>query len=173
MHTCTHALISYCIFRFLSDSNWGPFQQQISFPTTKLTFLHPYRTRSNERIMDQFEQNQAALRRDMDVMGERMTQLMETLHVVVQGQEELRKSVVGMVKDTPTNSADEGVKTKEILVEGIPKVVDDHHEVIDLEHDLTAELTETAKMYQALEERLKAEFQHCCSMLGTWDCDPP
>src|SRR3954464_1036769 len=50
----------------------------------------------------------------------------------------------------------ERVKTKEILVEGIPKVVDDHHEVIDLEHDLTAELTETAKMYQALEERLKA-----------------
>src|SRR4051812_504233 len=71
--TCTHApMHSYhtAFSGFLSDSNWGPFQQQISFPTTKLTFLHPYRTRSNERIMDQFEQNQAALRRDMDVMGE-------------------------------------------------------------------------------------------------------
>src|SRR3954471_5449442 len=128
MHTCTHALIPYCIFRFLSDSNWGPFQQQISISTIKLTSLHPYRTRNNEkRIMDQFEQNQAALRRDMDVMGDRMTQLMETLHAVVQGQDELRKSVASLVKEVPNPVTDGGTKSKEILVEGVPKLVDDHH----------------------------------------------
>src|SRR3954465_5656786 len=96
MHTYIH-IITLHFQVIVQDSNWGPFQQ-ISFPTTKLTFLHPYRTRSNERIMDQFEQSQAALRRAMDVMGEKMTQLMETLHVVVQGQEELRKSVAGLIK---------------------------------------------------------------------------
>src|SRR4051812_39053084 len=134
MHTCTHALISYCIFRILSDFNWGPFQQQISFPTTKLTFLHPYRTRNNEkRIMDQFEQNQAALRMDVDIMGDRMTQLMETLHAVVQGQDELRKSVASLVKETPTIS---GIpKPGEGPDGGIPKLVDDHRDVIDLDQD--------------------------------------
>src|SRR3954471_11823336 len=93
MHSCIH-IITLHFQVIVQETNWGPFQHQISASTTKLTSFHPYRTRNNEkRIMDQFEQSQAALRRDMDVMGERMTQLMETLHVVVQGQEELRKSV--------------------------------------------------------------------------------
>ncbi|XP_058783483.1 uncharacterized protein LOC131658172 [Vicia villosa] len=106
--------------------------------------------------MDQFEQNQAALRRDMDVMGDRMTQLMETLHVVVQGQDELRKSVASLIKETPTTSATGVPKPGENPDGGTTKLVDDYHNVIDLDHDITNEITETAKMYQALEERLKA-----------------
>ena len=47
---------------------------------------------------------------------------------------------------------------------GIPKenprlIVDDHHNVIDLDDlskDSTTDLSETSKMYKALEERLKA-----------------
>src|SRR3954466_15056735 len=101
MHSYIH-IITLHFQVIVQETNWGPFQQQISASTTKLTSLHPYRTRNNQkRIMDHFEQNQAALRRDVDAMGERMTQLLETLHVVIQGQDELRKSVASFVKDAP------------------------------------------------------------------------
>src|SRR4051812_20402913 len=89
-------------------------------------------------------------------MGERMTQLLETIHVVIQGQDELKKSVAGLVKDAPTTFADGVPKPGDIPIGDIPKVVDDHHDVIDLDQDLTAELAETARMYYVLEERLKA-----------------
>src|SRR3954465_14761394 len=127
MHSYIH-IITLHFQVIVQETNWGPFQHQISASTTKLTSLHPYHIRNNQkRIMDHFEQNQAALRRDMDVMGDRMTQLMETLHALVQGHDELRKSTASLVKDVPATSTDGGTKPKDILVDGVPKLVDDHH----------------------------------------------
>ncbi|XP_058757473.1 uncharacterized protein LOC131630741 [Vicia villosa] len=66
------------------------------------------------------------------------------------------RDCASLVKETPTASAIGVPKPGEGLDGGKPKLVDDHHDVIDLDHDLTTEITEAAKMYQALEERLKA-----------------
>ena len=96
----------------------------------------------------------------MDTMGNRMNQLMETLHVVIQGKEELKLSVTKLV-DNASIPESGGPKTDN---GGIPKenpqmIVDDHHDVIDLygpPKDSTANFSETAKMYKALEECLKA-----------------
>ena len=53
--------------------------------------------------MEQIEKNQSALRKDMDTMGDQMNQLMETLHAVVQGQEELILSVTKLVDSASTS----------------------------------------------------------------------
>ena len=51
--------------------------------------------------MDLFKENQNALRRDMETMGTRMDQLMETLHAVIKGQEELCQSVAKLSTAAP------------------------------------------------------------------------
>ena len=58
--------------------------------------------------MDLFEENQNALRQDMDTMGTRMDQLMETLHAVIKGQEELHQSVANLAIASPSTSANGG-----------------------------------------------------------------
>ena len=110
--------------------------------------------------MAKIEQNQAALCKVMNTMGDRMNQLMETLDAVIQGQEEIRLSVT-MLVDSASTSENDGPRNDN---GGIPKenprlILDDHHNVIDLDDppkDSTADLSGTAKMYKALEERLKA-----------------
>ena len=104
--------------------------------------------------MDQLEQNQAALRADMENMGARVNQLLETLHAVVQGQDELRQSVARLAETTP-----QGNPAPNPTVVTPNMVVDDHEDVIDLgDHHgvLMNDAAETIKMYHALEERLKA-----------------
>ena len=114
IHHTYHAFRELQVFwqEFLSDD--FAFYYRIY----KTTSLHPYRTRANKlRIMEQIEQNQASLRKDMDTMGDRMNQLMETLHAVIQGQEELRISVTKLV-DVASTSENGGPKKDR---EGIPK----------------------------------------------------
>ena len=60
--------------------------------------------------MEHIEQNQAALHKDMDTMGDRMNQLMESLHVVIQGQKELRLSITKLV-DSASTFDNGGIKT--------------------------------------------------------------
>src|SRR3954469_11253786 len=108
MEHCIHIIMHLIV---LSEAYWGPLSIQISASSTNLTSLHLYHTRINQkRIMDRLEQNQVELRKDVDTMGERMTQLLETLHVVIQGQEELRQSVAKLANGTPTNVANGGSK---------------------------------------------------------------
>ena len=93
-------------------------------------------------------------------MGEIMNQVMEILHVVIQGQEELRQNVAKLV-DNAAIFENCGPK---IANGGTPKgnpqvIVDDHHNVIDLydpQDYLNTDMSKTTKMYRALEERLKA-----------------
>src|SRR3954470_7415604 len=123
MKHCIHIIMHLIV---LSEAYWGPLSIQISGSSTNLTSLHLYHTRINQkRIMDRLEQNQVELRKDMDTMGERMTQLLETLHVVIQGQEELRQSVVKLINDTPPTVANGG--SKPVHVE-IPNKETSHHE---------------------------------------------
>ena len=58
--------------------------------------------------------------------------------------------------------------------------MDDYHNVINLnepQNDITTDLSETAKMYDALEERLKAMetsnkpgFKCCCDVSDSYGC---
>src|SRR4051812_42271564 len=130
-----------------------PFKQ-ISASSTKLTSLHPYHTRINQRrIMDRLEQNQADLRKDMDIMGERMTQLLETLNVVVQGQEELRQSVAKLINDAPTTVANGGSKPVPV---GVPNNGDSHHKNDSELETFKFPIEENEKKFHLLEERLNA-----------------
>ena len=125
----------------------------------KMTYLHSYRTRVNQqRVMEEFKQNQNTLCWDMDIMSERMSQLLKTLHAIVHGQEKLRQSVTKITQ--VVISISNGSPKPNVVI--IPeKVVDDHDDVNDLEGsqgDLIVELeelAEIAKVYRALEERLK------------------
>ena len=104
--------------------------------------------------MDQLEQNQAALRTDMENMGARVNQLLETLQAVIHGQEDLRHNVAKLVEATP-----QGNPTPTPNVVTPTMMVDDHEDVIDLDDThgtLMTDAAETVKMYHALEERLKA-----------------
>ena len=59
--------------------------------------------------MDLFEKNLTALRRDMDIMSDTRHQLLETLHVVIQGQEELRQNVAKLsIATTPSSFTNGG-----------------------------------------------------------------
>lgn len=61
--------------------------------TVKLTSRHPYNTCNNQKLlMGQLEQNQAAIREDKLNMRTQMGQLMDTLHVMVIGQEEQQQA---------------------------------------------------------------------------------
>ena len=108
--------------------------------------------------MDQLEQNQAALRADMENMGARVNQLLETLQAVIHGQEELRQNVAKLAEATPSTVPQGNPMPNPNVV--IPTtVVDDHEDVIDLGDShgaLMNDAAETVKMYHALEERLKA-----------------
>ena len=94
-------------------------------------------------------------------MGTRMDQLMETLHVVIKGQEELHQSVSKLTTASPSTSANGRNDNANVETPtGAPRNdVDDHHDVIDLDEpqvNLADGVVETAKMYHALEERLRA-----------------
>ena len=85
--------------------------------------------------MDLFKENQNALCRDMDTMGTRMDQLMETLHAVIKGQEELHQSVSKLTTVAPSTS-DNGRNDNanvETHTSASRNDVDDHHDVIDLD----------------------------------------
>ena len=59
--------------------------------------------------MDLFEQNQNALHQDMDIISDRMNQLLETLRVVIKGQEELRQNVAKLsIATTPSSFTNGG-----------------------------------------------------------------
>src|SRR3954464_3471506 len=103
--------------------------------------------------MDRLEQNQAELRKDMDTMGERITQLLETLHVVVQGQEELRQSVAKLANSTPTTIANGG--SKPVPVE-VPNKEDSHHENNSELEAFKFPIEENERKFHLQEERLKA-----------------
>ena len=85
--------------------------------------------------MDLFEENQNSLHRDMDTMGTRMDQLMETLHAVIKGQEELHQSVAKL--DTAAQSTSANGRNDNANVETPTQAprndVDDHHNIIDLD----------------------------------------
>ena len=94
-------------------------------------------------------------------MGTRMDQLMETLHAVIKGQEELHQSVAKLITVAPSTSANGRNDNANLETPtGAPRNdVDDHHGIIDLDEpqvSLAVGVAETAKMYHALEERLKA-----------------
>ena len=84
-------------------------------------------------------------------MGTRMDQLIETLHDVIKGQEELHQSVVKLATAAPSTSANGGNNNANVETPtGVPRnYVDDHHDIIDLDEphmNLTAGVAETAKM---------------------------
>src|SRR3954462_152905 len=103
--------------------------------------------------MDRLEQNLVELRKDLDTMGERMTQLFETLHVVVQGQEELRQSVVKLINDTLTTVANGG--SKPVPVE-VPNKETSHRENDSELEAFKFPIEENESKFHLLEERLKA-----------------
>src|SRR3954462_14077031 len=103
--------------------------------------------------MYRLEQNQVELRKDLDTMGERMTQLFEILQIVVQGEEELRQSVAKLNNGTPTTVANEG--SKPVLVE-IPNKEDSHHENDSELEAFKFPIEENERKFHLLEERLKA-----------------
>src|SRR4051812_9891579 len=151
MKHCIHIIMHLIV---LSEAYWGPLSIQIFASSTNLTSLHLYHTRINQkRIMDRLEQNQVELRKDMDIMGERMTQLLETLHVVIQGQEELRQSVAKLTNGTPTTVANGG--SKPVPVE-VPNKEDSHHENDSEFEAFKFPIEENERKFHLLEERLKA-----------------
>src|SRR3954465_9530124 len=151
MKHCIHIIMHLIV---LSEAYWGPLSIQISGSSTNLTSLHLYHTRINQkRIMDRLEQNQVELRKDMDTMGERMTQLLETLHVVIQGQEELRQSVAKLNNGTPTTVANEG--SKPVPVE-VPNKETSHHENNSELEAFKFPIKENERKFHLLEERLNA-----------------
>lgn len=61
--------------------------------TVKLTSRHSHYTRNNKKLlMDQLEQNQAAMREDMTTVKAQMGQLVESLPALARGQEEMRQA---------------------------------------------------------------------------------
>src|SRR3954470_26392 len=103
--------------------------------------------------MDRLEQNQAKLRKDLDIMGERITQLLETLHAVVQGQEELRQSVAKLANGIPTTVANGG--SKPVPVE-VPNKETSHHENNSELEAFKFPIEENERKFHLLEERLNA-----------------
>lgn len=64
----------------------------------KLTSRHPYKTHNNKKILiDQLEQNQDAIRKDMITMRSQMDQLMEVVQNLARGQEETRQANLRVV----------------------------------------------------------------------------
>ena len=71
----------------------------------------------------------------MDTVLTQMDQLMETLHAVIKGQEELHQSVSKLATAAPSTSANRGNNNANVKIPiGIPRNdVDDHHNIIDLD----------------------------------------
>ena len=90
-----------------------------------------------------------------------MDQLIETLHVVIKGQEELHQSVAKLANVVPSTSTNgrNGNENVETPTRAPRNDVDDHHDVIDLDEphvNLAIGVAEISKMYHAIEARLKA-----------------
>ena len=76
----------------------------IFFPYSKpvkLTLAHPYNSRLNQqRFMDRFEENQNLQRQDMESTRDQINQLLETLHVMIKGQEDPLQNVATLIAAT-------------------------------------------------------------------------